>query len=143
MNILFNSSSRTPKFKCDCLDPCSQYKYKFYVNIICLLCIYVPLIDFIIQIKEKKDLEKNSTILRINAETFAVTGTEEHLGWYYVMYSFWNKCLISRKYLFSVFDYYALMISIGGYLGLFIGLSLSDVCGFLVDAVHLMFPPNK
>ena len=86
MNILFNSSSRTPKFKCDCLDPCSQYKYKFYVNIICLLCIYVPLIYFIIQIKEKKDLEKNSTILRINAETFAVTGTEEHLGWYYVMY---------------------------------------------------------
>ena len=42
MNILFNSSSRTPKFKCDCLDPCSQYKYKFYVNITAypFLCLY-------------------------------------------------------------------------------------------------------
>ena len=38
MNILFNKPSLTPKFKCDCLDPCSQFKYKFYVNNICLFC---------------------------------------------------------------------------------------------------------
>ena len=38
MNILFNKPSLTPKFKCECLDPCSQFKYKFYVNNICLFC---------------------------------------------------------------------------------------------------------
>ena len=33
----------------------------------------------------------------------------------------------------SEFGVEDLMVSVGSYLGLFIGLSLSDVCGFIID----------
>jgi len=56
--------------------------------------------------------ESNETKLRINGLKFYVKGTEERL-------------------LFSFKD---LLVSVGGFLGLFIGLSLNDVLAFLVDS---------
>ena len=39
----------------------------------------------------------------------------------------------------SEYSMYALMTSVGGYLGLFIGLSLGDVCISIVDTVVKFF----
>jgi len=100
MEKLFGEESLIPQFRCDCLDPCVQLKYRF-------------------QVKRKTDLpsSSNSTILRINGETFTVKEINEHME----------------------YNMYALMTSIGGYLGLFIGLSLGDVCISVVDAVVKFF----
>ena len=51
------------------------------------------------------------TTLRINGESFYVKGTEQRL-----LYSFEG-----------------LLVSVGGFLGLFIGLSLNDVIAFIVE----------
>ena len=55
----------------------------------------------------------NFTILRLNAEKFGVRGTQERL-----MYNFTD-----------------LLVSVGGFLGLFIGLSINDVMSFIIDIV--------
>ena len=55
----------------------------------------------------------NFTILRLNAEKFGVRGTQERL-----MYNFTD-----------------LLVSVGGFLGLFIGLSINDVTSFIIDIV--------
>ena len=55
--------------------------------------------------------EPNLTTLRINGEKFYVKGTEQRL-----LYSFTG-----------------LLVSVGGFLGLFIGLSLNDVVAFVVE----------
>ena len=59
----------------------------------------------------------NTTTVRINAEKFFVKGTVETL----------------------VFTFKDLLVSTGGFLGLFIGLSLNDVSGFFVESVEKTF----
>ena len=51
------------------------------------------------------------TSIRLNAEHFKITGTQENL-----VYTLPN-----------------LLVSAGGYLGLFVGLSLLDIFGFWID----------
>ena len=63
-----------------------------------------------VQVKDTVPLT-NKTILRINAEKFWVKGNSERL----------------------VFNFKDLLVNVGGFLGLFIGLSLNDVFGMLVD----------
>lgn len=60
--------------------------------------------------------EPNLTTLRINGEKFYVKGTEQRL-----LYSFKE-----------------LLVSVGGFLGLFIGLSLNDVIAFVVDIFSIL-----
>ena len=57
--------------------------------------------------------EPGHTELRINGEKFYMKGNEERL-----LYSFTG-----------------LLVSVGGFLGLFIGLSLNDVIAFVVEIV--------
>ena len=65
----------------------------------------------------ERRLDTNRTILRINAEKFYMKGSKEVL----------------------VFDFQNLMVSVGGYLGLFIGLSLNDVTNSLIDTAGIIF----
>ena len=60
-------------------------------------------------------LGTNRTVLKINAEHFYVRGSKEVL----------------------VFNFQNLLVSVGGYLGLFIGLSLNDVTNFIVDTASI------
>ena len=55
----------------------------------------------------------NKTTLKVNGEKYYIHGTQEKL----------------------VYDFDDLLIAVGGFLGLFIGLSLNDVMSFLVDLV--------
>ena len=55
----------------------------------------------------------NKTVLRINAEKFWVKGNTEKL----------------------VFTFVDLLVNVGGFLGLFIGLSLNDVFTIIVDSL--------
>ena len=68
--------------------------------------------------------------MRFNAEQFSIKGTKQRLGIH--LYSLENICL---EYLFLEFRFEDLMVSVGGYLGLFIGLALNDVCEFIIDFV--------
>lgn len=61
-------------------------------------------------------LGTNRTLLRINAEHFYVKGSKEVL----------------------VFNFQNLLVSVGGFLGLFIGLSLNDVTNFIIDTARYM-----
>ena len=72
--------------------------------------------SFIFYQEVESRLGTNRTVLRINAEHFYVRGSKEVL----------------------VFDFQNLLVSVGGYLGLFIGLSLNDVTNFLVDTTSLI-----
>ena len=65
----------------------------------------------------ERRLGTNRTILRINAEKFYMKGSKEVL----------------------VFNFQNLMVSVGGYLGLFIGLSLNDVTNSLIDTASIIF----
>ena len=56
----------------------------------------------------------NKTTLKVNGEKYYIHGTQEKL----------------------VYDFDDLLIAVGGFLGLFIGLSLNDVMSFLVDLVE-------
>ena len=55
----------------------------------------------------------NKTVLRINAEKFWVKGNSEKL----------------------VFTFVDLLVNVGGFLGLFVGLSLNDVFTIVVDTI--------
>ena len=70
--------------------------------------------------------------VRFNAEKFSIKGTKQKLG----------ILLHIPEYVFSIylleFNFEDLMVSVGGYLGLFIGLALKDVCEFIVDLVESM-----
>jgi len=68
---------------------------------------------YIFQVKNTQPSSSQSTNLRINAETFLMRGTSQQL----------------------VFDNLNLAVNIGGYLGLFIGLSLNDLFVFIVHIV--------
>ena len=48
-----------------------------------------------------------------------------------------SKQFISNRYfcITLVYNYEDLLISVGGYLGLFIGVSLMDVAGFIVECI--------
>ena len=61
--------------------------------------------------------DSNQTQLRLNALKYYVKGTEERL----------------------LFTFKDLLVSVGGFLGLFIGLSLTDVVAVLVDTISLPF----
>ena len=65
----------------------------------------------------------NLTVLRINAEKLQITGSKETLGKSAVYFSLWDITVL----LFIVFTDTDILISIGGYLGLFIGISLIDI----------------
>ena len=56
----------------------------------------------------------DKTTLRLNGEKYSITGTEERL----------------------LFRFEDLMISVGGFLGLFIGLSLNDVISVSINFVE-------
>ena len=72
------------------------------------------------------------TLLRINAADFVVRGTEEQLGKY--LEDIRIKTLSSFLPC-SVFGDIQLLVNIGGYLGLFIGLSLNDLFGYSWDLI--------
>ena len=59
MKVLIDSSI-VPRFKCNCLDPCDKWTYQLKVK--------------------NTEFQQNSTILRLNAETFAYSETEQQLG---------------------------------------------------------------
>lgn len=59
MRVLIGESI-VPKYKCDCLDPCDKWTYQLKVK--------------------NTEFQQNSTVLRINAETFSYSETEQHLG---------------------------------------------------------------
>ena len=63
----------------------------------------------------------------MNAEKLSIKTTKETLD----RYTF-NKD-IETVYYFLVYDFESLIVSIGGFLGLFIGLSLYDVSANLID----------
>ena len=73
------------------------------------------------------------TILRINAETFVVKGFKEELG------KQTNELTLALMLIYAIFisefDDINLLVNIGGYLGLFIGLSLNDLFGYIIDAL--------
>ena len=71
------------------------------------------------------------TILRLNAETFFVLGTKERLGKFIE-----NIKVMKIIFLLLVFGYEELLVSIGGYLGLFIGISLIDVFAIIFNFVE-------
>ena len=60
--------------------------------------------------------EAKTTLLKLNGEKFFVHGTKERL-------------------LYNLED---LLVSVGGFMGLFVGLSLNDVMDVLIDVVHKM-----
>ena len=72
----------------------------------------------LIKVEDVEDNESNKsdTTVRINANNFWMGGTEEEL----------------------VYKIPTLMVSVGGFLGLFIGLSLLDVGNICVDFVAKM-----
>ena len=89
-----------------CLEPCQELIYNFEVNLI-FTSVEVHRINT--QIKSIEPGEK--TEIRLNAEHFKIVGTEENL----------------------VYTVQNLLVSAGGYLGLFVGLSLLDIFAFLID----------
>ena len=74
------------------------------------------IIFFLIFYSQVKNTEPsvNKTVLRINAEKFWVKGNSEKL----------------------VFTFKDLLVNVGGFLGLFIGLSLNDVFGMVVSFLY-------
>ena len=68
--------------------------------------------------------------MRINAATFGIRGTEEKLGWIYRSYFLAS---LHSTFKTLVYESKDLVISIGGYLGLFIGVSMIDVVGYIVE----------
>ena len=69
-------------------------------------------LNTIMQVKVTEDSEVDGeTLVRINAESLLISGTKEEL----------------------VHNIPDLMVSVGGFLGLFVGLSLLDVVQFLTD----------
>ena len=73
------------------------------------------IIFFLIFYSQVKNTEPsvNKTVLRINAEKFWVKGNSEKL----------------------VFTFVDLLVNVGGFLGLFIGLSLNDLFTIVVDSL--------
>ena len=94
---------------CGCLIPCTQIRYDFRVRRE-LVQNKVTFNHF--EVVSTK-FEPNVTTLRINGEKFYVKGNEQRL-----LYSFEG-----------------LLVSVGGFLGLFIGMSLSDVVETVIDAL--------
>ena len=111
------SNSLFPNTNCgECLSPCKYFKYKFRVT-----KYFVKNYNLTenVQVKDTVPLT-NKTVLRINAEKFWVKGNSERL----------------------VFNFKDLLVNVGGFLGLFIGLSLNDVFGMLVDFLSSVSPKH-
>ena len=89
-------------------------KYEF--KVIFLIYITFQRNNFVYYKEVERRLDTNKTILRINAEKFYMKGSKEVL----------------------IFNFQNLMVSVGGYLGLFIGLSLNDVTNSLVDMASII-----
>ena len=106
------SQSYFPVYDCEeCLNPCQYTKYKFRVGRLFFLSFSVSLfLNY--QVKNTAPSD-NKTVLRINAEKFWVKGNSEKL----------------------VFTFVDLLVNVGGFLGLFIGLSLNDVFAIVVDSL--------
>ena len=106
------AQSYFPIYDCEeCLNPCQYSKYKFRVRNTYLYFIFSLLI-YNSQVKNTAP-STNKTVLRINAEKFWVKGNSEKL----------------------VFTFVDLLVNVGGFLGLFIGLSLNDVVTIVVDGL--------
>ena len=104
------SQSYFPVYDCEeCLSPCHYTNYKFRVGFFFLS----QFSDFQLSLYQVKNTapSDNKTVLRINAEKFWVKGSSEKL----------------------VFTFVDLLVNVGGFLGLFIGLSLNDVFSTIVD----------
>ena len=67
----------------------------------------------------------------MNAETFFIKIETETLG---RVHENVKQIFFILSFSFLVHDMESLIVSIGGYLGLFIGLSLNDVFSYLIDA---------
>ena len=74
--------------------------------------------------------DTNTTVIRLNAETFFIKIETETLGRVHVNV---KQMFFILSFSFLVHDMESLIVSIGGYLGLFIGLSLNDVFSYLID----------
>ena len=78
--------------------------------------------------------KRRTTSFRMNAEKLSIKTTKETLG---------REKLLERAikpsqnikiiHFFLVYDFETLIVSIGGYLGLFIGLSLNDLFSYVLD----------
>ena len=104
-----------------------------------------------LKVKDTEPLDENITRLRLNAARFGIRGTEEKLGKLsnannfsiLTLYKGRPRKICPSIFLkiqqtlnkISVYDFEDLLISIGGYLGLFIGVSLMDVAGFVAEYI--------
>ena len=90
---------------------------------------FPSIIFYHIQIKTSK-VGTSTSKVRFNAEKFSITGTKQKLG-----ICIFRSLVTHLQYFCLEFNFEDLMVSVGGYLGLFIGLALNDVCEFFVDFV--------
>ena len=89
-----------------------------------------------LKVKDSEELDENKTILRLNAARFGIRGTEENLG---TFTSQFGASQIFWIFWISVYKFEDLLISVGGYLGLFIGVSLMDVNSFITELIDSIF----
>ena len=90
------------------------------------------MLDF--QVKDTRT-QRNSTSIRLNAETLEIKGTQESLGDFQIE----NYCNEILTISILVYNTEALVVSVGSFLGLFIGLSLNDVLSLMFDLISSFY----
>ena len=91
------------------------------------------------QVKETQTTDY-MTILRLNAAQYGIRGTKESLGLLII-----NSVLRSMlmKWEILVYDSDDVLISVGGYLGLFIGVSMMDVIPYIFKFIDSILNKTK